>query len=216
MAKPTCEVDECNDPVLAKKMCRKHYQRMRNKGSTEDRVLMTPEERAQSGRDAANRFNAANRELVRERSRQRYQDHREEELERRRQYTRDNPDKISEYNKRWRRENPGRATELWREWCKANPERAREIDARHRVKRRAAMSSTTVGPVSYRQVLEDFGMVCHICDAEIADMDDLHFDHVFPLSRGGPHVQENIRPAHADCNRRKSDKLMSELGDIAS
>lgn len=132
------------------------------------------------------------------------------------QYTRENPDKISEYNKRWRRENPGRATELWREWCKANPERAREIDARHRAKRRAAMSSTTVGPVSYRQVLEDFGMVCHICDTEIADMDDLHFDHVIPLSRGGPHVQENIRPAHADCNRRKSDKLMSELGDIAS
>ncbi len=40
---------------------------------------------------------------------------------------------------------------------------------------------------------------------------DLHFDHVIPRARDGRHVQENIRPSHAKCNLRKSNKLMSEL-----
>jgi hypothetical protein len=32
-------------------------------------------------------------------------------------------------------------------------------------------------------------------------------DHVIPLSKGGPHIEENIRPAHAVCNLRKGARL---------
>jgi len=34
-------------------------------------------------------------------------------------------------------------------------------------------------------------------------MEDLHFDHVVPLSKGGPHTTENIRPSHSTCNLKK-------------
>jgi len=37
---------------------------------------------------------------------------------------------------------------------------------------------------------------------------DLHFDHVIPLSKGGPHTYDNIRPAHSWCNMRKGTKLL--------
>jgi 5-methylcytosine-specific restriction endonuclease McrA len=56
-------------------------------------------------------------------------------------------------------------------------------------------------------VLERDGMVCHVCAGSIADLSDLHFDHVIPLARGGAHHADNIKPAHALCNLRKSDKI---------
>jgi 5-methylcytosine-specific restriction endonuclease McrA len=36
------------------------------------------------------------------------------------------------------------------------------------------------------------------------------FDHVAPLSRGGPHSEANLRVACAPCNRRKGNKLPAE------
>lgn len=50
-------------------------------------------------------------------------------------------------------------------------------------------------------------MVCHICTCDIESLADLHFDHVVPLAKGGTHTADNIRPAHALCNLRKSDKV---------
>ncbi len=55
----------------------------------------------------------------------------------------------------------------------------------------------------YRDVLERDGMFCHICGMVIVGLEDLHFDHVVPLSRGGLHSLENVKPSHAICNRRK-------------
>ena len=37
-------------------------------------------------------------------------------------------------------------------------------------------------------------------------------DHVVPRSRGGEHTWENCVAACADCNHRKADKLLAELG----
>jgi 5-methylcytosine-specific restriction endonuclease McrA len=63
--------------------------------------------------------------------------------------------------------------------------------------------------VDYAAILDRDGMVCHICTEPIASMADLHFDHVVPLSKGGPHIAENIRPSHALCNMRKSNRLIA-------
>lgn len=56
----------------------------------------------------------------------------------------------------------------------------------------------------FKDVLERDGMICHICKGEIPSLDDLHFDHVIPISKGGTHDLDNIRPAHALCNRHKA------------
>ena len=63
----------------------------------------------------------------------------------------------------------------------------------------------------FKQVLDRDGMTCHICELAIPSLDDLHFDHVIPLSRGGMHTMENVKPAHASCNRKKAAQWEEEF-----
>ena len=63
-------------------------------------------------------------------------------------------------------------------------------------------------PVDYDAILRrDLGY-CHICGKPVHP-DELHFDHVIPLARGGAHSTENISVAHAICNLRKGTSLPS-------
>lgn len=95
-----------------------------------------------------------------------------------------------------------------RKWAKDNPERV-SINARRSAnKRRALMAEQSDGPVDYAAILERDGMVCHICGGDIPSLSDLHFDHVFPLSKGGAHSYDNIKPSHASCNMRKGAKIL--------
>jgi 5-methylcytosine-specific restriction endonuclease McrA len=78
-------------------------------------------------------------------------------------------------------------------------------------RRNAAKKATAVEKVSYEAILAEHGMICHICGERIADKSDLHFDHVVPLSRGGSHTAENIRPSHAWCNLSKHARPLEEV-----
>lgn len=109
------------------------------------------------------------------------------------------PEKYRQFAAEWRRRNPGKSDA----WRKQNPEvwamRNRENQRRRR--------RTDGEPVDYMAILDEHGMTCHICAEEILGIDDLHMDHVIPLSKGGRHSQENIKPAHAFCNLSKGAKL---------
>lgn len=96
------------------------------------------------------------------------------------------------------------ARERLRQWYADNPERAREQSRRYQSRRFAA----AIEDVSYPAILERDGMVCHICSDDIPSMSDLHFDHVMPLSKGGAHSYDNIKPSHASCNMRKGAKIL--------
>lgn len=118
------------------------------------------------------------------------------------------PAKDRERRQRWL-DNGGREiTRLRvRAWRKANPERWRELNRAHVNRRRAQ----TKEYVDYSAILAEHGMWCHICSMVIASLDDLHFDHVIPLAKGGAHSAANIRPSHAACNLAKGAKLLAEL-----
>lgn len=94
-----------------------------------------------------------------------------------------------------------------RRWSRANPVKNRQYAQRYQARKRAA----TVGIVDYGVIITRDGMYCHLCLTDIGALTDLHFDHVVPLSRGGKHSMVNVKPAHATCNLRKGDKLLSEL-----
>lgn len=96
------------------------------------------------------------------------------------------------------------ARERLRSWYANNPEKAREQSRRYHLRK----SDATVEKVSYPAILERDGMVCHICGDDIPSMSDLHFDHVMPLSKGGAHSYDNIKPSHASCNMRKGAKIL--------
>ena len=98
---------------------------------------------------------------------------------------------------------PAQQREYRRRWREANPARRRELDMRRQALKRGGKVTKT----DYAAILTEFGLVCHICGDDIPSMADLHFDHVIPISKDGPHTRENIKPAHAVCNLRKHNKM---------
>lgn len=77
-------------------------------------------------------------------------------------------------------------------------------------KQRALAYGNEAERVDLGNVLKRDGASCHICK-ELVEPEELDFDHVVPLSRGGSHTEANIAVSHAHCNRKKGGKLMSEL-----
>jgi len=73
-----------------------------------------------------------------------------------------------------------------------------KAESKHRARKRGA----TVGPVDVAAVYELSGHACIYCGAT----KDLTLDHIVPLSRGGPHCQENLVVACRSCNSSKGDK----------
>jgi 5-methylcytosine-specific restriction endonuclease McrA len=89
-------------------------------------------------------------------------------------------------------------------WRAANPRKRREYEMRrHAIKR-----ATAIERVDYERIWRESDGVCGICKQHIRVYDEIHFDHVVPLSKGGTHTYNNIQVAHARCNMRKSDKVM--------
>jgi 5-methylcytosine-specific restriction endonuclease McrA len=90
--------------------------------------------------------------------------------------------------------------------------------------RRAIRKGVDYAPYSVDDVLELYGVLCHLCSGEI-DLSaprktgakgfelGLHIDHVIPISLGGPDTLDNLRPAHAVCNLSKGAKI-GGIGDI--
>jgi 5-methylcytosine-specific restriction endonuclease McrA len=87
-----------------------------------------------------------------------------------------------------------------------NPDRLRATMRRHVQKRRAMMIGSVRG-VSYDAILARDGYVCWLCKLSV-ERADLSFDHVIPLSKGGPHSLDNIRVSHWKCNYPKRAKII--------
>jgi len=125
-----------------------------------------------------------------------------------RRWTQRNLEAVSAHSKAWRQANPERTTIHRKRWRADNPERAIEVGRENMARRKARKRGNKVTKADYAAILAEFGMVCHICTLDIPTMADLHFDHVIPLAKGGPHSADNIRPSHAVCNMRKHAKLL--------
>lgn len=79
--------------------------------------------------------------------------------------------------------------------------------AQHR-NRQDSIRAGRKGYVHYSQIMVRDDMTCHICRQKIQSLQDLHFDHVVPLSKGGVHADWNVACAHATCNMRKYNKVL--------
>lgn len=81
-------------------------------------------------------------------------------------------------------------------WRAKNPEKCAGYVHKHRAQKAATQS----GPIDWGEVFAN-GNLCGICGDPIED--NVQIDHIYPLSKGGPHVTENLQAAHARCNNRK-------------
>jgi 5-methylcytosine-specific restriction endonuclease McrA len=93
-----------------------------------------------------------------------------------------------------------------------------EISARGKAsrERRALLRAATIGDREkikriYSRALDPKPIRCYYCH-EFVPLDERHVDHVWPLSRHGPHAAFNLVICHASCNLKKRAKLPEEVG----
>jgi hypothetical protein len=79
--------------------------------------------------------------------------------------------------------------------------------------RRARLLGVFVEHVDAQVLFERDEGVCGICNTAV-NRDDMHIDHIVPLSRGGLHCYANVQVAHSRCNLRKRNKI--ELDTVRS
>lgn len=128
------------------------------------------------------------------------QNNSEKERLRRKKYAEEHLEQEKARNKQYYRDNPGKYSA-----------------EKHR-RRRAQKRNNGFEFYKTEEVVDLYGTDCHICLKPI-DMDapraigkgnwelSLHIDHVVPISKGGPDVLDNVRPAHAICNLKKQDNI---------
>lgn len=107
----------------------------------------------------------------------------------------------------YRRTNPH--LESGRRWVAANPDRRVISEGRRRAaKRRSGTMRITREQIASRMAY--FGNRCWMCRGPFEQI-----DHVKPISKGGPHILANLRPACAACNQSKSNKWDGVTGALA-
>lgn len=126
------------------------------------------------------------------------------------EYQRDR-EKIVARVRRWNAANPGRALERALRWQKANPEK---VYARNSIRRARVKHAPKVERVSRQAIIERDDGICQICRQPVPP-DQIHLDHIVPLSQGGDHTAANLRLTHKLCNLRRKRKGYAEQLRIA-
>lgn len=150
-------------------------------------------------------WRARNGEQHRSKSREWYYANKERHRASALKWSRENADYYREYNKRWYEDNREARLAQMREYDLAHPEQVRERNRRQSSAWRARKLGSSVVPFTRDQLqarIDYYGGMCWIC--KVAPFEQL--DHVKPLSKGGPHILANLRPACRSCNTSKSAK----------
>lgn len=115
----------------------------------------------------------------------------------------------SHYARAWHVKNRDYRLEKLQERLANDPEFAvyrREVQNRSERERRAKIANVTVEKITkedYTDILAKYNNSCWICELPL---DKVVWDHVHPVSKGGPHIVENLRPACSSCNVRKNSR----------
>jgi 5-methylcytosine-specific restriction endonuclease McrA len=212
--KKTCSIGGCSGPCHGRGMCNLHYRRWRRTGTPHKRTfsitcivcwktfehiphnhpqkVCSDECRSVLKRKSYARYRAANSEkraaYERTRPRRDYQPYREA-----------NRALINSRAKAWRDANPERTRDSLRRYVQNHPDRINARNARRRALKRGA----TVIRFTAEQLKQRLSMYpgCWMCGGPKEDV-----DHVKPLTKGGPHMLANLRPACRVCNNDKRNK----------
>lgn len=164
-------------------------------------------------------------------SRDYYLAHKEEYAARGRSWSSKNKERRVQHTMTWRAKNSDRHKQYQKEWREKNRARIEEarIQNKHKqkgyeaaynnrhpgrklaskMKRRALERASTINLESIQQWMQSVksgqSFVCYYCGKRFP-VENLHFDHIVPLSRGGPHSVENLCASCSGCNWSKGDK----------
>jgi 5-methylcytosine-specific restriction endonuclease McrA len=208
MSERSCSVEGCDGKHEARGFCAKHYHadRYQRQGeAARSRAAAWRAEHPDYLKEYLRGYYVKNSGKLKARANQWRLEHPEQKrandaawVERNRAY------KNAQDRKRWNAD-PERSRLAHAKWYASNKHKAKEAWHRRRARKYAAGYER----VDLKALLLEHGMICHICSREIASTSDLHFDHVIPLAKGGPHAASNIRPAHAKCNLSKGARILT-------
>jgi|694.fasta_scaffold29915_1 5-methylcytosine-specific restriction endonuclease McrA len=134
-------------------------------------------------------------------------------------YHKAHPEKSRQTSKKYDKANRHKRRVHEEKYKKSKPDKVREWGRRKNRKREALRRNNGHVPYSEKQVLDTYGVVCHICKTDI-DLSaprqcgkpgwqkGLQIDHLIPISKGGPDMLENVRPSHGKCNIDKKANLV--------
>lgn len=118
----------------------------------------------------------------------------------------------------WYRQNKDAVKRRARAWKLENRDIAKDSDHR----RRALARGSSVGSIDYAAVWTRDAGRCWICGFEVdPSLEYPHpmyrsWDHVVPITAGGPHTMDNIALSHLRCNLSKKDKVLARRPAWAS
>ena len=141
--------------------------------------------------------------------RAKYANNREKEIARTRKYHQEHLEWSKATLRKWHVENRDYRLQKIKDRLSTDPEFVayrREVQNRSERERRARIANVTVEKITkenYKNILASYNNCCWICELPL---NKVVWDHVHPVSKGGPHTVENLRPACSSCNVRKNSK----------
>jgi 5-methylcytosine-specific restriction endonuclease McrA len=173
------------------------------KAAVRERYRATRERRAETS--AA--WRGRNREYLRAEARKHYHANKSRYRENRRRWAAANVERLRERNReyggQWYRKNREKKSAQNRAYRLANPDRTRiqkRLDSQRYAARKAAAFTIPFTADQLMARMAFYGGVCWICRVEPG----VEIEHVKPLSKGGPHILANLRPACRPCNASKN------------
>jgi len=129
-----------------------------------------------------------------------------------------NPEYMVSYKKQYYQENKEQLIEYNAIWAKNNPEKIREYSCtyiqrhldRHaeRQRRRYAQKKNNgYERVNYKAIYKRDNYTCQICHKENLKRPDITIDHIIPITKGGPHIPDNLQVACRACNIKKGNRI---------
>lgn len=170
-------------------------------GVTKDVALFRPQRRTcrDCAKVASRKYHADHREERNKQSLEIYRRNRESRLLSMSAYDKANREQRNAYLRKWKARNREASRANGEAWRANNIEKVRESNRLSHSKRRARLLGA--GAIGWKELdakLAYWGRSCWMCGGDYE-----HLDHVKPISKGGPHILANLRPACALCNMQK-------------
>lgn len=128
-------------------------------------------------------------------------------LESSRRYNKKNAEEIALKMAERRRSDPANAKTIAKRYRQKNKDKV--LDRCH-VRRARIKNNGPVESISRKRVWERDGGRCWMCCRKV-EFEDMHLDHVVPVSRGGVHTYGNVKTACEPCNLAKHAKMPQEV-----
>jgi len=156
----------------------------------------------------AKQHHQENREKRLEYAKQYYQDNREQQLEYKKQWRQSN----IEYMKQWRQENREQQLEYKKQYYQDNVEKYTAYSMKRRALKQDSIPEALLNcPIEKDRLEKIYKLRSLLTEATGVEY---HVDHIWPLSKGGPHWSGNLQVIPAEENLSKSDSFCEDTARV--